>query len=566
MAFNKNDRAALISVYDKTDIQSLAHGLYELGYTILASGGTYKVLREHFEKLGLDDKALMSIDAYTGSPEILGGRVKTLHPKIHGGILAQRNLERDKKDVALQNIFFIDVVVVNLYPFEETIKMGGKNAPTITEAIEKIDIGGVTLLRAASKNYEYVTCLVSPKDYTLGLTLLKKQLELKDSKTQELCLKYRKALMAHSFAHTAHYEAVIAEYMSIENNREQLPSLEKSNDIHISKSVYKTISFELKEEMRYGENPHQQAALYAQSWPYPDNTSIINATQIHGKQLSFNNIRDAEAAINIAKTFVQDKNIDKAVAVGVKHGTPCGVALADTLSQAWSKCYKADSVSIFGGIVALSSEVDEKTAMALSKIFLEIIIAPKFSKVAKTILTKKKNIRLLELPLKKDGGYHKRFKNYVPPQLNSVNGAVLIQDSDRQLVHKDMLKTVTKKKPTKNQIEELLFAWNICKYVKSNAIVVTKNRASAGIGAGQMNRVGAALLALEQAKANGSVKGAVMASDAFFPMGDTVELAAKYGISAIIQPGGSIRDNESIEACNKYGIAMLCTGVRHFLH
>lgn len=598
----KNNRGIIISVSDKTGVLPLAHSLYEMGYTLLLSGnrekkGTFKTLYEYFEKECLDTSFLMSIESYTGMPEILGGRVKTLHPLIYGGILAQYDKREDVSEVHKHGIMPIDMVVVNLYPFKETIL---KKNTLLADAIEQIDIGGVSLLRAASKNFKHIIVLVNPSDYDTAVCLLKKQNEkTTDKKTgkttgeeQALYLQYRAYFANISFSHTAYYETTISEYMRLQASA-SLPPLfenemgnkekskigntvkskadnEMGNTPSLRESPYMTLGFERKEILRYGENPHQKASVYEQAWPYANKSSIINAKQIHGKQLSFNNIKDAEAAISIVNTFAGASSgatsSSGAVAVGIKHGNPCGAAIRNTIQEAWNACYKSDTTSIFGGIVALSHEVDMNTAIALSKIFLEIIIAPKFSKEARDILRKKKNIRLLELPFKKDTAYEKQFPHYIPKQYSSINGGLLVGDMDRGTILEKNLRCVTKRKPSQTQIQELLFAWNICKFVKSNAIVITKQQSIAGVGAGQMNRVGSAYIALEQAQNNKKVKGAVLASDAFFPMNDTVAIAAQYGIASIIQPGGSIRDQESIDMCNEHNISMVLTGMRHFLH
>lgn len=575
----KNNRGVIISVYDKTGILPLAQSLYEMGYTILSSGsiekgGTFKILYDYFEKESLDKSFLMSIESYTGSPEILGGRVKTLHPKIYGGILAQYDKSADIRDIKKHTIMPIDMVVVNLYPFKETIY---KKNTSLAEAIEQIDIGGVSLLRAASKNHKHIIALVNPADYETATLLLKKQNTPASDKEKVLYAQYRAYFASISFSHTAYYEASIAQYMKLHASTALPPLTNDTTDDNkrgaankphhsLERSPYMVLGFEEKEVLRYGENPHQNASVYAQTWPYPNTSSLINAKQLHGKALSFNNIKDAEAAVQIVRNFIQSENNSQAVAVGIKHGNPCGVAIRPTLYEAWNACYKSDTISIFGGIVSLSHEVDMKTATALSKIFLEIIIAPTFSKEAKNILMKKKNLRLLEISFKKNAFYEKQYADYTPQQYSSINGGLLVQDMDIATITAKDLICPTKKKPTHTQIQELLFAWNIGKFVKSNAIVVTKGQSIAGLGAGQMNRVGAAYIALEQAQKNKRVKGAVLASDAFFPMDDTVALAAEYGIASIIQPGGSIRDQASIDKCNEKNIAMVFTGMRHFLH
>ena len=550
--FSHQNKAALISVYDKRGIIPLAESLYDMGYVVLASGGTYSALHAHFVASHTHTSDfLIPISDYTQSPEILHGRVKTLHPKIHGGILAQRDNKEDCEDMKSQKLLAIDLVVVNLYPFEDTIQ---KKNTTLDTAIEQIDIGGVTLLRAAAKNYKHVIALTDPKDYAAGITLLQAT-QTNDKEIQDACAYYKQRFASKVFSCTAYYEGLIAKYVETKTDTHAPKNL----DIPIAPSVYKSIPLQHKQDLRYGENPHQNAQVYTEHWP-PSLSSVIGAKQIHGKALSFNNIRDAEAAVTIVKSLIDiSSKTKKIVAVGIKHNNPCGVAMADTIDKAWARCYLADTISIFGGIVAFNSEINEKTAKSLSKIFLEIIIAPKFSKEALVILKKKKNIRLLVLPLRK-----KDFQT--SQQYLSVTGGMLVQDLDTYHIKARDLTVVTKKKPSELIMKELLFAWNVCKHVKSNAIVLSKNYTTTGVGAGQMNRVGAALLALEQAKELNKAKGSVLASDAFFPMGDTVELAAQYGIKAIIQPGGSIKDQASIDMCNTHGIAMVFTGIRHFLH
>lgn len=509
-------KRALISVSDKNGIIEFAKSLSELGFELISTGGTKKAIEESgIPVIGVDD--------VTGFPEILEGRVKTLNPYIHGGLLAKFSEESHQKQLEEHKIQPIHLVCVNLYPFQQTIE---KPDVTVEEAIENIDIGGPTMLRAAAKNHEYVTVVVDPADYGTVLEELKA--------TGEVQKETRRRLAAKVFRHTAAYDALIAEYMTNlakEENPEKL-----------------TVTYELKQTLRYGENPHQKAAFYRK--PLGSTFSVANATQLHGKELSYNNINDADAALQIVKEFSEP------AAVAVKHMNPCGVGTGKDIFTAYSKAYEADPVSIFGGIVALNREVDKATAEKMHEIFLEIIIAPSFSEEAVEILTKKKNIRLLTIPF--DGPEKPEVK------LTSIEGGLLVQDRDSYTFEDANITVPTKRQPTEEEWEALKFGWKVVKHVKSNAIVVNDKEKTLGVGAGQMNRVGAAKIALEQA--GEKAKGAVLASDAFFPMNDTVEVAAKAGITAIIQPGGSIRDEDSIKMADEYGIAMVFTGVRHFKH
>ncbi|WP_077210703.1 bifunctional phosphoribosylaminoimidazolecarboxamide formyltransferase/IMP cyclohydrolase [Bacillus dakarensis] len=509
-------KRALISVSDKSGVAEFAKQLHELGFELISTGGTKKALEENgIPVIGVSD--------VTGFPEILEGRVKTLNPLVHGGLLAKFSEESHIKQMAEHNIEPIQLVCVNLYPFQQTI---AKPDVTVEDAIENIDIGGPTMLRSSAKNHEYVTVVVDPADYGVVIDELKAAGEVQKET--------RRKLAAKVFRHTAAYDAVIAEYMTDlagEDTPEKL-----------------TVTYELKQTLRYGENPHQKAAFYRK--PLGSVFSIANATQLHGKELSYNNINDADAALQIVKEF------DEPAAVAVKHMNPCGVGTGEDIFNAFNKAFEADPVSIFGGIVALNREVDEATAEKLHEIFLEIVIAPSFSEKAVAILTGKKNIRLLTIP----------FDQEQKPEdkLTSIEGGLLVQDRDAYSYEDADITVPTKREPTEEEWKALKLGWSIVKHVKSNAIVVNDGDKTLGIGAGQMNRVGAAKIALEQAgeKAN----GAALASDAFFPMDDTVEAAAKAGITAIIQPGGSIRDEDSIKKADEYGIAMVFTGVRHFKH
>ncbi|MCL6587801.1 MAG: bifunctional phosphoribosylaminoimidazolecarboxamide formyltransferase/IMP cyclohydrolase [Anoxybacillus sp.] len=509
-------KRALLSVSDKEGIVAFAKQLVELGVEIISTGGTKKTL----EREGIP---VISISDVTGFPEILDGRVKTLHPMIHGGLLAIRSNPRHVEQLQEHGITPIDLVVVNLYPFQQTI---AKPDVTFMEAIENIDIGGPTMLRAAAKNHEHVTVVVDPADYETVLN----ELKIAGDVSQETKVK----LAAKVFRHTAAYDAMIADYLNKQAGESYPETL--------------TVTFTKKQDLRYGENPHQRAAFYAK--PLGSTFSIAAAKQLHGKELSYNNINDANAALQIVKEFTN------AAAVAVKHMNPCGVGVGETIFEAFTRAYEADPTSIFGGIVALNREVDRDTALKMHDIFLEIIIAPSFSEEALAILTQKKNIRLLTVD------FAAAEKN--EPMFVSVKGGLLVQDEDRYTLDDAELKVVTKREPTEKEWEDLQLAWKVVKHVKSNAIVLAKDGMTIGVGAGQMNRVGAAKIAIEQA--GEKAQGAALASDAFFPMSDTVEAAAKAGITAIIQPGGSIRDEESIQKADEYGIAMVFTGVRHFKH
>ncbi|AKM17658.1 bifunctional phosphoribosylaminoimidazolecarboxamide formyltransferase/IMP cyclohydrolase [Geobacillus stearothermophilus] len=509
-------KRALISVSNKEGIIPFAKQLAELGVDIISTGGTKRAL----EEAGVP---VISISDVTGFPEILDGRVKTLHPAIHGGILAVRSDERHQAALKEHGIRPIDLVVVNLYPFQQTI---AKPDVTLAEAIENIDIGGPTMVRAAAKNYADVAIVVDPADYPMVIEELKT--------TGSIQAKTRQQLAAKAFRHTAAYDAMIAEYLTGLTGEEYPETL--------------TVTYTKKQSLRYGENPHQSAAFYAK--PLGAAFSIAKAAQLHGKELSYNNINDANAAINLIREFQEP------AAAAIKHMNPCGVGVGATLLEAFTKAYEADPVSIFGGIVAVNREVDKETAERMHDIFLEIVIAPSFSDEALAILTKKKNIRLLTLDFAAPDVKEKT--------LVSVNGGLLVQEADKYTLEDAEWNVVTKREPTEAEREQLRFAWKVVKHVKSNAIVLAKNGMTVGVGAGQMNRVGAANIAIEQA--GEQAVGAVLASDAFFPMDDTVEAAAKAGITAIIQPGGSIRDADSIRKADEYGMAMVFTGVRHFKH
>lgn len=511
----KMKKRALISVSNKDNIVPFAKELESLDYEIISTGGTLKLLQDE----GVD---AVAVDSVTGFPEILDGRVKTLHPMIHGGLLAKRNDKSHQEQLQKNDITPIDLVIVNLYPFKETL---AKDGVTDEEIIENIDIGGPTMLRAAAKNFADVAVIVDPEDYDQIIESLKQG---------EIDIDMRRDLAAKVFRHTANYDATIAGYFN------------KQTDAQFPENL--TFTYEKVQELRYGENPHQQAAFYKDA--NVKGVSLANGEQLHGKELSYNNIQDANAALEIVSEY------EKPAAVAVKHMNPCGIGLADDISGAFNRTYEADPISIFGGIIACNREIDETTAKQMSEIFLEIVIAPNFTDEALAILTEKKNIRLIKMDVNDEEA--------TALELKSVKGGLLIQTNDDGKVTAKDLETVTERKPTAEEIENLLFAWNAVKHVKSNAIVLAKDNQTIGIGAGQMNRIGAANIAIEQA--GDKAEGAVLASDAFFPMPDTVEAAAKAGVTAVIQPGGSKRDQDSIDVCNEYGIAMVTTNMRHFKH
>ena len=510
-------KRALISVFDKTGIVDFAKSLDSMGWEIVSTGGTSKKLKEEGIKV-------QDISDLTKFPECFDGRVKTLHPNVEGGILAIRDNDKHKKQMAELGVEPIDIVVCNLYPFKQTILKQGVSHEDI---IENIDIGGPTMIRAAAKNYKFVTVLTDPDDYEQVIAELKANGDT-SAATKEM-------LAAKVFIHTSHYDALIADYFS------------KRLNITYPKTI--TLTFEKKQDLRYGENPHQSAAFYA-SIQGTEGT-LTGAVQLHGKELSYNNIGDTDGAIETLKEF------DEPTIVASKHANPCGVGSAKTIAEAYRKAYEADPVSIFGGIVAANREIDEETANEMAKTFLEVIVAPSFSKEALEILTKKKNIRLLQLE-------NISHKNTSAVKARTVLGGLLIQDLDTQLLDEKEMKVVTKRQPTEKEMDDMLFAWKIVKHAKSNGIATAKDLTSTGVGPGQVSRI----WALENAVRQGGdrIQGSVMASDAFFPFSDCVETAHQAGITAIIQPGGSVRDQDSIEAADKYGIAMIFTGMRHFKH
>lgn len=510
-------KRALISVSDKTGIADFASELVKMGYEIISTGGTLR----HLKEKGIP---VIPVDEITGFPECLDGRVKTLHPRVHAGILAIRSDEDHMRCLEEMNINTIDIVAVNLYPFKQTVLKPGVE---FQEAIENIDIGGPSMIRAAAKNFQDVAVIVNPEDYAVVLTELKE-----GGITYETKLRLCWAV----FEHTAAYDALIAQYL-----RSKVTAEAGFTNTY-------TPTFELVQEMRYGENPHQKAAFYKEIGHFTG--ALSEAKQLHGKELSFNNINDANGALELLAEF------DTPAAVAVKHSNPCGVGLGENIFEAYKKAYEADPVSVFGGIVALNRPVDLPTAQAMSEIFLEIVIAPAYETEALEVLSRKKNIRLLEL----DTVSKVISKGY---NTKKVYGGLLVQESDDKLLG-DELTVVTDRAPDEKEMKDLLFAWKLVKHVKSNGIAIAKDGQSLGLGIGQVNRIWATEQAIQHAGER--VKGSALASDAFFPFDDCVKAAAEAGITCIIQPGGSKNDQMSIEAANKAGIAMVFTGMRHFRH
>ena len=513
----------IISVSDKQGVEDFAKDLDEMGIEILSTGGTAKQLRD----AGVNVK---EISEYTKSKEILGGRVKTLHPKIHGGILAIRDNENHQKDMSDNDIEPIDMVVVNLYPFEEVIK---KDNVTLEEAIENIDIGGPTMLRAAAKNYKNVSIVTDPADYGDIVSEIKSNNGSVNAPTNI-------TLAIKAFSYVARYDAAISNYLSALNNDGTRSKLPKSYTLHLEKKM----------GLRYGENPHQDGAFYTQSdIPY---ACISNAVQLQGKELSLNNIYDTDSAFELVKEFKET------ACVIVKHNNPCGVAIDENLQQAFLKAKECDPVSAFGGIIAFNRNVDRATAEEIASIFVEVVIAPGYNEEALEVFTSKKNVRVLQTPeIAESNSAGFDFKRVV--------GGMLIQDRD-STSDEDFrdFKVETKRQPTDQEISDLKFAWKVCKHVKSNAIIFAKNGQTVGIGAGQMSRVDSVKIATMKAQID--TNGSVLASDAFFPFRDGIDEAAKAGITAIAQPGGSIRDEETIGAADEYDITMVFTGTRHFKH
>lgn len=509
---------ALISVSDKTGVVAFAQALEKLGIQVISTGGTAtKLLASGVKVTGISD--------VTGFPECLDGRVKTLHPAVHGGILAMREKPEHMKQLADLGIETIDIVAINLYPFKETIL---KEGVTLAEAIENIDIGGPTMLRSAAKNHKDVVVVCDPADYegVVG--------ELAETGTVSYDTKYRLALKV--FQHTGAYDAMISDYLRKQVSGELPEQL--------------TLTFERAQELRYGENPHQKAWYYKEIQPAAGD--LVNAQQLHGKELSFNNINDTNGAVEALKEFAEP------TVVAVKHANPCGVGTGDDIYDAYVKAYQADPISIFGGIVAANRPIDERAAEEISKIFIEIVIAPDFTEKALGILTQKKNIRLLKLPAIGEPIASGALN------LKKVGGGLLVQEMDTVLYNEDELKVVTDRLPTEQELLDMKFAMKVVKHIKSNGIVIAKDGKTIGVGPGQVNRIWAVENAVRQA--TDQLKGAVLASDAFFPFDDCVTAAASAGITAIIQPGGSIRDEDSIKKANQLGIAMVFTGLRHFKH
>ena len=518
-------KRALISVSDKLGVVELAQELVRLGYEIISTGGTSAIL----QNAGI---AVRNISDVTGFPECLDGRLKTLHPKIHGGILAMRDDEEHMRQIEALGIETIDLVIVNLYPFKQTIL---RENVSLADAIENIDIGGPTMIRAAAKNYKDVAVVVDPADYVRVLAELKDLGEVSQPTKFELCAKV--------FAHTAHYDALIAKYVA---EQAGVPVLGETL----------TLTYERVQDMRYGENPHQKAAFYKEI----GNTTgmLTDIVQLHGKELSFNNINDTHGALELCREF------DEPAVVACKHSNPCGVGSADTIYDAYMKAYKSDPMSVYGGIVVCNREVDKATALEMSKIFLEIILAPAFTDEAFDVLSKKKNLRILQLT---DIARKQPDSSF---DLKKVSGGLLVQNIDNVLLPEGKdLQVVTERAPSAKEMEDLLFTWKIVKYVKSNGIALGKDMQSIGIGPGQVNRFWPTKQSIEHATETlgaESLQNAVLASDAYFPFADCVEAAAAAGITAIIQPGGSMNDQASIDACNAHGIAMVFTGMRHFRH
>ena len=515
---------ALISVSDKTGIVEFAKELVSLGIEIISTGGTYS-------KLKSEGIPAIEISELTGFPECLDGRVKTLHPIVHAGLLAMRSKPEHMKQLSDLNIETIDMVVVNLYPFKATIL---KDGVTRDEAVENIDIGGPTMLRSAAKNYQDVAVVVDPRDYETVLNELKAE--------NQVSLDTKFYLMQKVFMHTSNYDTMIADYLKKERN-----------DHELSETL--TMTFEKVQDMRYGENPHQKAAFYREIGKKIG--SIADAVQLNGKELSFNNINDTNGALELLKEFTEP------TVVACKHGNPCGVGSDENIVVAWDKAFDADKVSIYGGIVTVNREVTLELAEKMKSVFLEVLVAPSYQKEALELLQTKKNLRVLEL---KDIEVPQDKNAY---DLKKVNGGLIVQTIDSELMNEEELKVVTDRAPSEKEMEDMRFAWKVVKFVKSNGIALAKDKQTVGIGPGQVNRVWSTKQSIEHAAElidENATKGAVLASDAFFPFDDCVEAAHQAGITAIIQPGGSIRDEDSIKKCNEYGIAMVFTGMRHFKH
>ncbi|WP_025506308.1 bifunctional phosphoribosylaminoimidazolecarboxamide formyltransferase/IMP cyclohydrolase [Vibrio parahaemolyticus] len=523
-------RRALISVSDKTGIVEFAQALAERGVDILSTGGTARLLAEQ----GI---AVTEVSDYTGFPEMMDGRVKTLHPKVHGGVLGRRGQDDDV--MAKHGINPIDMVVVNLYPFAETV---AKDGCTLADAVENIDIGGPTMVRSAAKNHKDVTIVVNASDYDRVIAEM-------DANDKSLTLETRFDLAIAAFEHTAAYDGMIANYFGT-----MVPSYGENKEGDEESKFPRTFNqqFEKKQDMRYGENSHQAAAFYVEA--NPQEASVSTARQIQGKALSYNNIADTDAALECVKEF------NEPACVIVKHANPCGVALGKDILEAYNRAYQTDPTSAFGGIIAFNQELDAETATAIvERQFVEVIIAPSVSTEAIEVVAAKKNVRLLEC-----GEWSTKTTGF---DVKRVNGGLLVQDRDQGMVSLDDLKVVSKRQPTEEELKDALFCWKVAKYVKSNAIVYAKGDITIGVGAGQMSRVYSAKIAGIKAADEGlEVAGSVMASDAFFPFRDGIDAAAEAGIKCVIQPGGSMRDDEVIAAADEHGMAMIFTGMRHFRH
>lgn len=523
-------KRALISVYKKEGIVPFAKELTEkYDFEIISTGGTAKLLKEN-------DIPVIEVSELTKFPEMLEGRVKTLHPVIHGGLLARRDKKEHTDTISKLNINPIDIIVINLYPFEEIIS---KPNTSLEDAIENIDIGGPAMTRSAAKNYAAVTVICDPND----LNVVLKELEQNNGKTT---LALRERLAAKAFKRTSEYDKIITSYLS------KLQTNSDSNGAVKEEALPENLilNLKLKRSLRYGENPHQRGALYIDN--STSSSGIANAEVLQGKELSFNNYLDLESAWRLTSEF----DAKTPVAVIIKHNNPCGVAIAPNLLQAYLEAFNADPVSAFGGIVSFNNKVEEDVSRELTKVFLEAIIAPDYSNEALNILKSKSKVRVLKI--KSDLNDQKEL------DIRKIEHGYLVQDLNFETINPAELKIVTKRKPTDNEMIDLIFAWKVCKHVKSNAIVIAKEGKTLGIGAGQSNRVGSVEIALKQANYNSY--GAVLASDAFFPFKDSIEVAASAKITTVIQPGGSIKDKEVIEACDKYNIAMMFTGIRHFRH
>ncbi|MCD2255897.1 bifunctional phosphoribosylaminoimidazolecarboxamide formyltransferase/IMP cyclohydrolase [Agrilactobacillus fermenti] len=509
-------KRALLSVSDKTGLVDFAKALVALDYELISTGGTLRILSD----AGVP---AINIEAVTHFPEMLDGRVKTLHPAVHGGLLAKRDNPEHMQMLAEQGIQPIDLVCVNLYPFKETIQ---KPEVTQAQAIENIDIGGPSMLRSAAKNFAAVVPVVDPQDYEAVITALRED---------SLSAAFRQQLAAKVFRHTAAYDALIAAYFTTDPEPETL-----------------TLTYNKQQSMRYGENSHQKAAFYAD--PMAPAYSMVHAKQLHGKALSYNNLRDANAALQIIAEFTE-----RPAVVALKHMNPCGIGEADNLESAWDKAYESDPISIFGGIIALNREVDAQTAAKMHELFLEIIIAPSYTDEAFAILAKKKNLRLLTVDFSQP-------KAAADREITGIMGGILVQEGDQTHETIDQFTVVSKKQPTEAQMKALQFGQTVVKHVKSNAIVVTTADQTLGVGAGQQNRIDSVKIAIEKAQTKPAFKDAILASDAFFPMDDSVAYAAAHGITAIVEPGGSIKDKDSIKKADELGVALVFTGVRHFKH